>query len=54
VSGSVMRRGDTRGEAAEDWSAVNLVVGEVDHRLGVSFYLDRGELPERAVWPLLK
>jgi hypothetical protein len=34
-----------------DWSAVNLVVGEVDHGLGLGFGLDRGELPECAVWP---
>ena len=39
------------GEPAEDWSAVNLVVDEVDHALGLSFGLDRGELPECAVWP---
>ena len=33
------------GESAEDWSAVNLVVGEVDHGWGLGFGLDRGELP---------
>ena len=38
------------GESAEDWSAVNLVVGEVDHGWGLGFGLDRGELPECAVW----
>ena len=39
------------GESAKDWSAVNQVVDEVDHGLGLSFYLDRGELPECPVWP---
>lgn len=38
------------GESAEDWSAVNLVVGEVDHGLELSFGLHRSELPECAVW----
>jgi hypothetical protein len=38
------------GESADDWSAVNWVVGEVDHEWGLGFGLDRGELPECAVW----
>jgi hypothetical protein len=30
---------------------MNLMVGEVDQGLGLGFGLDRGELPECAVWP---
>jgi hypothetical protein len=30
---------------------MNLMVGKVDQGLGLSFGLDRGELPECAVWP---
>jgi hypothetical protein len=37
------------GEPVEDWSAVNLAVGEVGHGLGLSFGLGRGELPGCAV-----
>jgi hypothetical protein len=34
---------------------MNLMVGEVDHGLGLGFGLGRGELPECAVWlPVLK
>jgi hypothetical protein len=41
------------GESVEDWSAVDLVVDEVDHVWGLGRGLGRCALPERSVWPRL-
>ena len=39
------------GEPAEDGSAVDLMVGQVDHWWGLGFGLGWGKLPECPVWP---
>ena len=39
------------GKSVEDWSAANLVAGQVGHVWGLDLGLGRRELRQRLVWP---